>query len=311
MAAAQVQSCLKDLYKLIRNVEDARKVTEPTLNLVSSTHKKVEADGKITMTTRQRLKSLYDEAVKDANKVKFRELRLPLKFEADKLQISPKLCFLFQEEELLRKALNKIYEIRKIRHEMRIASRNAGNKETIRRGALMKMLATSAETIPLWVGKENEAPPPLAGAIPPEPNYVAACGDMAAALVRSPEGDENWILAEVVSYNASTGKYEVDDIDEEQKDRHTLSKRKVIPLPTMRACPETNHEALYDPGTTVMAIYPQTTCFYKGIIKEPPTSGAGDYQILFEDPSYADGYSPPLNVAQRYIIQVSEKKKNK
>ena len=81
---------------------------------------------------------------------------------------------------------------------MRIASRNAGNKETIRRGALMKMLATSAETIPLWVGRESEAsPPPLAGAVPPEANYVAACGDMAAALVRSPDGDENWILAEV------------------------------------------------------------------------------------------------------------------
>ena len=71
---------------------------------------------------------------------------------------------------------------------------------------------------------------------------------MAAALVRSPEGDENWILAEVVQFNNSTGRYEVDDIDEEQKERHTLSKRKVIPLPTMRACPETNPEALYQSG---------------------------------------------------------------
>jgi SAGA-associated factor 29 len=35
------------------------------------------------------------------------------------------------------------------------------------------------------------------------------------------------------------------------------------------------------------------------------------FQVLFEDPSYADGYSPPLNVAQRYIIQVTEKKKGK
>lgn len=212
---------------------------------------------------------------------------------------------------MLRKALSKIYEIREIRHEMRIASRNAGNKETIRRGALMKMLASSAETIPLWVGKEGESPPALAGAISAEGSYVATCGDMVAALVKSPDGDENWILAEVVSYNHSTGKYEVDDIDEEQKDRHTLSKRKVIPLPTMRAGPETNPEALYEPGTTVMAIYPQTTCFYKGVIKEQPSSGAEDYQILFEDPSYADGYSPPLNVAQRYIIQVSEKKNNR
>ena len=71
---------------------------------------------------------------------------------------------------------------------------------------------------------------------------------MAAALARSQDGDENWILAEVVGYNASSGKYEVDDIDEEQKERHTLSRRKVIPLPTMRACPETNDHALYPAG---------------------------------------------------------------
>ena len=103
----------------------------------------------------------------------------------------------------------------------------------------------------------------------------------------------------------------IDDIDEEQKDRHNLSRRRVMPLPTMRANPETNPEALYGPGTTVMAIYPQTTCFYKGVIKEPPGGAAEDYQILFEDPSYADGYSPPLNVAQRYTIQVTEKKKAK
>lgn len=59
---------------------------------------------------------------------------------------------------------------------MRIAARNAGNKETIRRGALMKMLATSAQTIPLWVGREGEDPPPLCGAIPAEANYVAQTG---------------------------------------------------------------------------------------------------------------------------------------
>ena len=47
---------------------------------------------------------------------------------------------------------------------------------------------------------------------------------MVAALVKGPE-DENWILSEVVGYNAIAGKYDVDDIDEEQKDRHTLSKR--------------------------------------------------------------------------------------
>jgi hypothetical protein len=34
-----------------------------------------------------------------------------------------------------------------------------------------------------------------------------------------------------------------------------------------------------------------------------------DYSILFEDTSYADGYSPPLMVAQRYVIACKEDKK--
>ena len=174
----------------------------------------------------------------------------------------------------------------------------------------MKILATSAETIPLWVRKEGELPPALAGAITAEANYVATCGDMVAAFVKSPDGNENRILAEVVSNNHSTGKYEVDDIDEEQKDRLVLSKRKVITLPTMQACPQTNPEVLYEPGTTVMAIYPQTTSFDKGVVIEQPSSGAENYQILFEDPFYADGYSPPQNVTQRYIIQLYDKKNN-
>ena len=182
-AASAVQSSLKDLFKLIKNVNEARKTLEPNLQSINSLSAELKKSEKMTSSNKSRLKGHYEDAIRDSEK----------------------------EEDLLRKSLEKIYQIRRIRHEMRLAARSAGNKETIRRGALMKMLATSAETIPLWVGKEGESPPSLCGAIPPEPNYVASAGDMAAALVRATDGDgdENWILAEVVSYNQASGKYEV------------------------------------------------------------------------------------------------------
>ncbi|KAG7168060.1 SAGA-associated factor 29-like, partial [Homarus americanus] len=163
-------------------------------------------------------------------------------------------------------------------------AKNSGNKETIRRGALMKMLLNCAQTLPLWIGNSGEKPPALCGAVPPEQNYVAKVNDMVACLVRGSEGEDNWILAEVVSYNTTTNKYEVDDIDEEQKERHTLS---------------------------LMALYPQTTCFYKAVINRLPTLATEEYEVLFEDPTYADGYSPPLMVAQRYVIQIKEVSKKK
>eukprot|EP00092_Neocalanus_flemingeri_P001443 GFUD01001541.1.p1 GENE.GFUD01001541.1~~GFUD01001541.1.p1 ORF type:complete len:290 (+),score=110.65 GFUD01001541.1:1752-2621(+) len=281
-AAKTIQLTLKELMKTLKKCEGGRKVSETGLEVVNTQHKEVETEGVLSVASQGKLLKSYQQAVGEAEK----------------------------EEEELRRALDKIYQIRTLRNEMRLAARASGNKENIRRAAHMKMLANSAQTIPLWVGQEGEQPPQLCGAVQADQNYVASTGDMVAALVKGPE-DENWILAEVVTFSNSTGKYDVDDIDEEQKDRHTLSKRKVIPLPTMRANPETSPMALYEKGTTVMAIYPQTTCFYKGVIKDQPGSPSDDYEVLFEDPSYADGYSPPLAVAQRYIIQVVEKKKGK
>lgn len=156
------------------------------------------------------------------------------------------------EEDTIRKALDKIQEIRNIRNERRIQARNAGNKEAIRRGALMKMVQISAQTLPLFVSKPGEKVPSLCGAIPAESHYIAKVGDNVAALVKGVEDEENWILAEVVQFLNRQNKYDVVDIDEEQKDRHVLSKRKVIPLPLMRANPETDGHALFPKDTIGM-----------------------------------------------------------
>lgn len=281
----QMQERLETIYNLLHEIETQRNRSEHNLNNIMKTHEKVTPDDKVSLYYQQKLKNLYNAAVTDAQ----------------------------LEEDLLRKTLGKINEIRVIRNERRIQARNAGNKETIRRGALMKMLVNTAQTLPLYVGKTPGAKPPsLCGAIPADPTYVAKMGDMVAALVKdSDQDEENWILAEVVQFNSATNKYEVDDIDEEQKDRHTLSRRRVVPLPLMRANPETDPQALFPKGTIVMALYPQTTCFYKAIVNQLPTTATEEYEILFEDGTYQDGYSPPLNVAQRYVISIKESKTKK
>lgn len=278
VAAFQVQERLKDIYQLIHDIDNERNRSEHTLNNISKTHDKITLEGKLSPYYQQKLKSLYTTAVSDAE----------------------------EEEELIRQALTKLNEIRNICNEQRIQARSGGNKETFRRADLMNMLLTSAQTLPLWVGKPGSKPPPLCGCIPAESSYVAKTGDMVAALVKAEE--ENWILAEVVSFNPATNKYEVDDIDEEQKDRHTLSKRRVVPLPLMRANPETDPHALFPKGSVVMAHYPQTTCFYKAVVNELPATATDEYEVLFEDSTYPDNFAPPLNVAQRYVISIKDKK---
>lgn len=114
----------------------------------------------------------------------------------------------------------------------------------------MKFLQISAQTLPLYVSKPDETKiPHLCGAIPAEHTYIAKPGDMVAALVKGLEDEDNWILAEVVMYLQSQGKYEVEDIDQEQKERHVLNKRCVVPLPLMKANPETDGNALYQKDT--------------------------------------------------------------
>lgn len=59
-----------------------------------------------------------------------------------------------------------------------------------------------------------------------------------------------------------------------------------------------------------MALYPQTTCFYKAIIHKLPQTATEDYEVLFEDSSYTNGYAEPLPVAQRYVIAFKSTKKS-
>jgi SAGA-associated factor 29 len=281
-AVIQVQERLKNLQSLLHDIDSERKKGETTITNINRT-------AKSTTNMQNKLKALYKTGLLEASK----------------------------EEALLRQALKKITEIREIRNERRIQARNAGNKVTIRQGELMKMVHSLARTLPLFISKLGEKAPPLCGSIPADPDTVSKAGDMVAALVKlgSEKGvDSDWILAEVVQYIHNSGKYEVVDVDAELKTktkyRHVLSKRNIIPLPLWRANPATDGHALYQNGQVVMALYPQTTTFYKGVISKIPETPNDDYQILFDDNSYKSGFSPPYRVAQRYVFSLKQSKKS-
>jgi len=221
------------------------------------------------------------------------------------------------QDENIREVLATITEIRNLSEKQRMITRLSGQSESderknVRRGVLMYMLTKDTKTLPLWIGREGQQAPPLCGAIPAAPDYVAEAGSKVAARVKTPHNEEDqWILAEVISFNLNTQKYTVDDIDEEGRETHVLSKRRVVPLPSYRANPETDRNALFQVGTVVMALYPQTTCFYRAKVDEQPKDLFDDYSVLFEDQTYPNGYSPALKVAQKYIVVTKEIKESK
>ncbi|EJW88014.1 hypothetical protein WUBG_01075 [Wuchereria bancrofti] len=164
------------------------------------------------------------------------------------------------------------------------------------RGELMQMLSQNARTAPLWIGPPDIHPPALVGAIPAPVSMSLKVGMEVAAFI-----DGIWMLAEVTSVFASS-KYEVKDIDDEQKAKYVARRSRMIPLPRWRADPLRDSHALFPVGAIVLALYPQTTCFYKGVIDQLPVTAVDDYLVAFEDSAFPQGYSPPLPVPQRYVL---------
>nr|XP_054921763.1 SAGA-associated factor 29-like isoform X3 [Dermacentor andersoni] len=154
---AVIQEKMRELTHVIQQCQEERNRSEHNLTNITKTHERIQQEQKLSPYYKSKLRGQYKTALQDAE----------------------------SEEELLRKALEIIFEIRTVRNERRIAAKNSGSvgrrstsfserpKEALRRGALMKMLQQNALTLPLFIGKEDEKPPPLCGAIPAEPNYVA------------------------------------------------------------------------------------------------------------------------------------------
>ncbi|VDN02917.1 unnamed protein product [Thelazia callipaeda] len=164
------------------------------------------------------------------------------------------------------------------------------------RGELMQMLSQSARITPLWIGPPDTHPPALVGAISAPVSMSLKVGMEVAAFI-----DGIWILAEVLHTQAGS-KYEIKDIDDEQKTKYVVRRSRLIPLPRWRADPLRDSHAFFPVGAIVLALYPQTTCFYKGVIDRTPDTSLDDYLVAFEDSSFPQGYSPPLPVPQRYVL---------
>ncbi|KAH9992031.1 SGF29 tudor-like domain-containing protein [Russula vinacea] len=123
-----------------------------------------------------------------------------------------------------------------------------------------------------------------------------------AADGTSPE-DTTWIMARIVkSLSQDRFRYEVEDIEPQEDGkplRYVATLRStpisIIPLPNKDALPDDPaHLSAYQvfpTGATVMALYPDTSCFYRAeVIASPnniPTQGRGSgttyYKLKFED----------------------------
>ena len=166
---------------------------------------------------------------------------------------------------------------------------------------------------------------PLCGAVPAAQEYVIPERAKVAARTSGPPkvATEDWILAVVLRYNGASAKYMVLDVDagdeliagasiaSSSSRQHTLPSRYVLPLPLTEPSSYSAYNELAR-GLQVLALYPDTTCFYKAFVHTPPSENLlnelerRDYLVEFEDENEASGRSEPMCVPQRYVLRLPQ-----
>ena len=155
-------------------------------------------------------------------------------------------------------------------------------------------------------------PGPLCGAVRARDDWRVTPGHQVAALVPRHTGSE-WILASVVRATPDGSLYVVEDIVEEsdatmsqapaKKERWAVPYAVVVPLPRW-ACTPGIPGTFFPSGSRVLALYPQTTCFYPAVVHEPPTHDHPTvYKMHFFDDDFPDGRVQYQDVPIRFVVR--------
>jgi SAGA-associated factor 29 len=153
---------------------------------------------------------------------------------------------------------------------------------------------------------DGHAPGPLARRRRRSKNAARPSEQVAAKITRTNENG-SWILASVQRFYVESETYDVQDEDDTSK---------LIRLPwthVMRL--STGTEGCFSKGTKVMAIFPETTSFYRAIVSKDPvwklpkgttTPVVKEIILKFEDDEDAEGHTPHRRVPSRYVIPLPE-----
>lgn len=120
----------------------------------------------------------------------------------------------------------------------------------------------------------------------------ACLGEQIAAKVNG-----SWILGNVLDYEASSGQYAVQDEDD-------VSRVVTLSWTDIRRLEDS---AIHlRKGDSVLAVFPETTCFYRATLaKSPkqPTGSTWEVVVRFEDDEDETGKIPARRVPARFVLR--------
>lgn len=103
-----------------------------------------------------------------------------------------------------------------------------------------------------------------------QPNKTKTSGGTSSAsnvqvVTGDEEGGETWIMATITEcINNDRNRYVVQDAEDDTTPTFNTTLKAIVPLPeNVNTLPERD----YGSGTQVLALYPDTSCFYRAIVK--------------------------------------------
>lgn len=118
-----------------------------------------------------------------------------------------------------------------------------------------------------------------------------------AAKVSKSNENGSWILGNILEYHIASQVYEVQDEDDIAR---TMNLR---PDDVKRLEDTTAH---LRKGDKVLAVFPETTSFYRALVVKNPKAPGWEVIVRFEDDEDATGKAPARKVPARFVLRRSD-----
>ena len=114
--------------------------------------------------------------------------------------------------------------------------------------------------------------------------------------------DDSWILGNILSFDSKNQSYIVQDEDD-------INRVVTIAMADVRKLEDSARHLRR--GDKVMAVFPETTMFYKATVAKspkPPAQGSSNWEVVvkFDDDEDNSGKNPARRVPARFVLRWSE-----
>ncbi|CEF64599.1 SAGA-associated factor 29 homolog [Strongyloides ratti] len=177
----------------------------------------------------------------------------------------------------------------------------------IKTADFLRSLNLYGELLPPYIPKDHAQVIEGVGGIPYSKDSILAEDDFVVAYINN-----MWCLGmvkqcKINTQNSELSTYFVVDVEDRERPGSWHLRDKLTPLPKYKADPICHSHALFDRNTIVIAMYPQTTCFFKAIVLEKPTRSKDKYVLTFENDASKNEWSEQMIIPQAFVLAYDDK----